>query len=387
MESLQRKAAKATWCLSECAGGDAAPRVITLATFPFVIGRLPASSLCLSAPNISKQHAEIVLRSGRLSVRDLGSTNGTFVNEERIQNLTPLHEGDLLQLATEVFRVQRHEPDAHLRTVAQGSFLLVESLCQFDRLMSQQAVVPHFQPIVMLAGRQVVGYELLARSSLAGLENPAAMFAAAERLNQEVALSIMLRREGVRAAQQLAGRPMLYVNTHPKELGTRELLESLAEIRSQAPHQPITIEVHEAAVADERALLELRQAARGWEMQLAYDDFGAGQSRIDELARVAPDCVKFDMRLIRDLHQASAERRLVTARLVELVRDLGITPLAEGVENEAEAIACEELGFDLAQGYLFGRPAPVTACTSAPPVSNVRDTGREFGLAASGATS
>jgi EAL domain-containing protein (putative c-di-GMP-specific phosphodiesterase class I) len=253
--------------------------------------------------------------------------------------------------------------------------------------MSQQAVVPHFQPIVMLAGRQVVGYELLARSSLAGLENPAAMFAAAERLNQEVALSIMLRREGVRAAQQLAGRPMLYVNTHPKELGTRELLESLAEIRSQAPHQPITIEVHEAAVADERALLELRQAARGWEMQLAYDDFGAGQSRIDELARVAPDCVKFDMRLIRDLHQASAERRLVTARLVELVRDLGITPLAEGVENEAEAIACEELGFDLAQGYLFGRPAPVTACTSAPPVSNVRDTGREFGLAASGATS
>jgi EAL domain-containing protein (putative c-di-GMP-specific phosphodiesterase class I) len=225
-----------------------------------------------------------------------------------------------------------------------------------------------------------------ARSSLSGLENPAAMFAAAERLNQEVALSVMLRREGVRAAQQLTGCPMLYVNTHPKELGTRELLDSLSEIRRLAPRQPITIEVHEAAVADERALLELRQAARSWDMQLAYDDFGAGQSRIDELARVAPDCVKFDMRLIRDLHQASAERRLVTARLVELVRDLGITPLAEGVENEAEAIACEDLGFDLAQGYFFGRPAPVEACNRDAPASRGRDTGREFGLAPSGAT-
>jgi EAL domain-containing protein (putative c-di-GMP-specific phosphodiesterase class I) len=239
--------------------------------------------------------------------------------------------------------------------------------------MSQQAVVPHFQPIVKLVGRQVVGYELLARSSLSGLEDPAAMFAAAERLNQEVALSVMLRRVGIQAGLQLAGRPMLYVNTHPKELGAPELFHSLEEIRSCAPAQPITIEVHEAAVADERVLLDLRQVARNLDMQLAYDDFGAGQSRLDELARVAPDCVKFDMRLIRDLHQATAERRLVTARLVELVRDLGITPLAEGVECEAEAATCQEIGFELAQGYFFGRPAPVAAYQSSNPVQIVRD--------------
>jgi EAL domain-containing protein (putative c-di-GMP-specific phosphodiesterase class I) len=374
MVSLQRDISQAEWCLCECAPADVVPRKITLNAFPFVIGRLPGASLCLPAPNISKQHAEVILHRGRLGVRDLGSTNGTFVNQERVADFAPLHEGDLVQFATEVFRVQRCEPAEHLRTVAQGSFLLVESLCQFDQLMSQRAAVPHFQPIVMLAGKQVVGYEVLARSTLPGLENPAAMFAAAARLNQEVPLSVMLREEGIRTGQQLPGRPMLYVNTHPKELSTRALFQSLEATRAAAPEQPLTIEVHEAAITDGAMLLELRQAARQLDMRLAYDDFGAGQSRLDELARVAPDCVKFDMRLIRDLHQATPERRLVTSRLVELVRDLGISPLAEGVESEGEAEACAEMGFDLAQGYFFGRPAPAVAWKHRTPANTNWDT-------------
>jgi EAL domain-containing protein (putative c-di-GMP-specific phosphodiesterase class I) len=190
------------------------------------------------------------------------------------------------------------------------------------------------------------------------LEMPATMFQMAEQLGQEVSLSAMLRRVGVTNARQFPGRPDIYLNTHPKELGTTQLSSSLAEIRRLAPGLRITIEVHEGAVADEKALLDLRAAARHLDMQLAYDDFGAGQARLDELARVAPDCVKFDMRLIRGLHQATNERRLVTARLVELVRDLGIVPLAEGIEVPEEAAACREIGFELGQGYFFGRPQP-----------------------------
>jgi EAL domain-containing protein (putative c-di-GMP-specific phosphodiesterase class I) len=187
------------------------------------------------------------------------------------------------------------------------------------------------------------------------------MFQAAQRLGQEVELSILLRREGVRAGRRLPGLPRLYLNTHPAELAAPELLPSLHEIRQLAPKQPMTIEVHEAAVAKVEDLLELREACRSLDMQLAYDDFGAGQARLDELARVAPDCVKFDMRLVRDLHEAPAERRLVTERLVSLVRDLGIVPLAEGVEKPDEADACEQIGFELGQGYFFGRPAPLAA--------------------------
>jgi EAL domain-containing protein (putative c-di-GMP-specific phosphodiesterase class I) len=340
---------------------DTVPRTIALREFPFVVGRLPECALCIPAPNISKEHAEIVLEAGRLYVHDLGSTNGTFVNRRRVAGREPLHDGDLIYFASEAFRLQRQAADSHLRTVAEGSFVVVQSLCQFDRLMSERAVIPHFQPVVSLAGREVVGYEMLARGGLTGLEGAGAMFQAAQRLGQEVALSMLLRREGVRTGRRLPGQPRLFLNTHPAELASSELLPSLEEIRRLAPLQPMTIEVHEAAVTKVEDLLELREACRNLDMQLAYDDFGAGQARLDELARVAPNCVKFDMRLIRDLHQAPAERRLVTERLVALVRDLGIVPLAEGVENQEEAAACQEVGFELAQGYFFGRPAPLAA--------------------------
>ncbi len=361
MQCAATQAPAATWLLCECTPADAIPRSIALREFPFTVGRLPECALCIPAPNVSKQHAEIVLETGRLYVRDLGSTNGTFVNRRQVAGREPLHDGDLLYFASEAFRVQRQAADAHLRTVAEGSFVIVESLCQFDRLMSERAVIPHFQPIVKLTGGEVVGFEMLARGGLAGLESPGAMFQAAQRLGQEVALSTLLRREGVLAGKQLGGRPRLFLNTHPAELRSPELLPSLEEIRDLAPHQPLTIEVHEAAVAEVGELLELRAACRDLNMQLAYDDFGAGQARLDELARVAPDCVKFDMRLIRDVHKAPAERRLVTQRLVDLVLELGSVPLAEGVECQAEAGACIEIGFTLGQGYHFGRPAPLAA--------------------------
>ena len=344
------------WFLSECAPATGLPRIISLNTFPFLIGRQPESSFCLPMPNVSKLHAKILLNNGRLSVQDLDSRNGTFVNERRVNGLEPLREGDLLQFATAAFRLRREAADEQLQTVTELPVVLAESLCQFDRLMSAESVIPHFQPVVRLGDGKVVGYELLARSGLAGLEMPGAMFQMAERLGHEVQLSMMLRRAGVEAARQLPGNRMFYLNMHPKELGTSQLHGSLEEIRSLAPALRITIEVHEAAVADEKALLGLRAAAHGLDMQLAYDDFGAGQARLDELARVAPDCVKFDMCLVRGLHKATSERRLVTARLVELVRDLGIVPLAEGVEVVEEAEACRQMGFELGQGYYFGRP-------------------------------
>jgi EAL domain-containing protein (putative c-di-GMP-specific phosphodiesterase class I) len=361
MESLKSSTQSAAWLLSECVPSDSKPRTIALRDFPFLVGRLPDCALCIPSAQVSKQHAQIVADAGRLYVHDLGSTNGTFVNRRRVAQREPLHDGDLLYFASEAFRVQRKSNDAHLRTVAEGSFVVVESLCQFDRLMSERAIVPHFQPVVTLSGGEIVGYEMLARGTLSGLEGPGAMFQAAQRLGQEVQLSMLLRSEGVRIGQRLPGRPRLYLNTHPAEVAAPQLVPSLREIRDLAPRHPITIEVHEAAVARVEDLLELRAACRDLDMQLAYDDFGAGQARLDELARVAPDCVKFDTCLVRDLHRAPPERVLVTQRLVALVRELGSIPLAEGVETQAEADACRDIGFHLAQGYFFGRPAPLPA--------------------------
>jgi EAL domain-containing protein (putative c-di-GMP-specific phosphodiesterase class I) len=94
-------------------------------------------------------------------------------------------------------------------------------------------------------------------------------------------------------------------------------------------------------------------------MELAFDDFGAGQARLIELTETLPDYVKFDVQLIRGIHAASAGRQKALATLVRLVHDLGIATLAEGVELAEERAACHQLGFDLAQGFYLGRPEPL----------------------------
>ncbi|MEF8711295.1 MAG: EAL domain-containing protein [Candidatus Accumulibacter propinquus] len=94
-------------------------------------------------------------------------------------------------------------------------------------------------------------------------------------------------------------------------------------------------------------------------VRFAYDDFGAGQARLSELGDAPAHFVKFDMGLVHDIHLAGARKRRVVGDLVKLVLDLGSVPLAEGIEQEVEAQICREMGFQLIQGFLTGRPIPV----------------------------
>jgi EAL domain-containing protein (putative c-di-GMP-specific phosphodiesterase class I) len=134
----------------------------------------------------------------------------------------------------------------------------------------------------------------------------------------------------------------------------------MRDIRNLRPTQPITLEIHEAAITDVDRMLELRSALTEMDIRLAYDDFGAGQARLVELIKVQPHYLKFDIALIRNIDQASSQQQQLVSTLVRMVRDLGVAPLAEGVETEGEAGVCTELGFELAQGYYFGKPAPGT---------------------------
>jgi EAL domain-containing protein (putative c-di-GMP-specific phosphodiesterase class I) len=199
-----------------------------------------------------------------------------------------------------------------------------------------------------------------ARSTLDGLETPNLMFTAASSLNQETELSELLRTSGVKVSQAGNIPGNLFLNTHPKEVVTPRLIRSICELRDKFPSQLITIEIHEASVTDRIGMQHLRAVLTELNIQLAYDDFGAGQARLDELAEVPPDYLKFDIKLIRDINLASPCRRDLIESLVQMVRKMGIIPLAEGVETGAEAACCRDLGFTLAQGYWFGHPTPAS---------------------------
>ncbi len=119
------------------------------------------------------------------------------------------------------------------------------------------------------------------------------------------------------------------------------------------------LEIHENVACDLPTLRRLRQHVHELGIQVAYDDFGAGQARFLELAELPPDFIKLDMRLIKNIDQAEPRRNLLRA-LARASIELGIQVIAEGVETPEEAEVCRELGCQFGQGFFFGLPKAAT---------------------------
>ena len=348
------------WVLAEYGVDKSQDRTLRLPTDDCIVGRSADANVRINASSVSKRHARLTVQGQQLHVEDLGSTNGTYVNGQQITSAI-LQEGDLLQFGNAPFRVCRSGESGSDATVEEGVIPWANTLLSFDRLLSDRIVTPYFQPIVRMARNEIIAYEVLARSSLDEFKNPALMFGVAERLGQEAALSELMRMEGLRiAAASPLHNARFFLNTHPAEVVNVRLLRSLETLRSQFPQTAVTIEVHEAAVTDWQSIKELRSVLESLDMQLSYDDFGAGQGRLLELCEAPPHVLKFDMQLIRDIDHAADARQDLVRSLVEVALDLGTIPLAEGIETQGEHDACLSLGFQLGQGYLYAKPAPIS---------------------------
>ncbi len=248
-------------------------------TFPFLIGRRQDLPLSLACKTVSTVHAEITEVGASLVLRDLGSTNGTYVNGRRVKEPVALAEDDLVQFANLPFRVRMQSTEDSPHTVHESACDRALALVLFDKLMSEHAVTPFLQPIVDLQDRRTVAYEVLARSRLFGLEMPKDMFGVAQQLNLEVELSTMLRWEGVQATRGMAQPPHLFLNTHPRELADEKLGQSLERLRENWPDQALTLEIHESAVTKGARLAELRSAAEATGHQAGLRRFRRRASR------------------------------------------------------------------------------------------------------------
>ncbi len=340
----------------------------------FVIGRKAESDLQIASQCVSARHAEVLQIGPHLFLRDLGSTNGTYLNRRQVRQPTPIADGDHIEIANVEFRVEfrpaevtpsRSDLDA-LKKTAQAVDVLESNwvLSQFNLLLQSREVVPSYQPIISLSNRKVIGYESLARTGLIGLENPAEMFRTAELVNREIELSLICRRKALECGTFLSPSVSLFMNTHSHESLEVDVLPSLLELKRLHPNRNLVIEIHEGAINDPALMLEFCRSVREHGFKVAYDDFGAGQSRLLELVKAPPDFLKFDACLIRDVQDSNPYQWRMLKMLVGMCNDASITTIAEGIETEAERDACTELGFDLGQGYYFGRPKPASAYPS-----------------------
>jgi EAL domain-containing protein (putative c-di-GMP-specific phosphodiesterase class I) len=357
------------WYLERYAGAGGALLRTALEEFPFVIGRRPGLGLTLASPEVSQLHAEIVREGGGLAVRDLGSTNGTFLNRRPLAGSAALAPGDVLHVAgteLQVVRERRVRPSVPHGTIRLDDLDLPRRFAGFRDevrgLIDAGAVAARFEPIVRLADGAVIAWEALTRGTSSELPaEPARLFAAAAEAGLAAELSRLCRMRAVEAARgELAAGTALFLNCHADEMADAEaLVASLAAARAAAGDRPLVLEIHETAVTDPGAMARLKERLQGVGVGLAYDDFGAGQARLRELAEAPPDHLKFDRLLVAGIDRAPGSRQRLLETLVALAKDLGIATVAEGVETAGELDACRNAGFTAAQGhYLAARGRP-----------------------------
>ena len=359
------------WSL-ESFGADGAHVKVVIAQLPCRVGRSKENDVVIPALGLSRFHAVLERDiSGQLRLVDENSTNGTFVNRNRVDGYCLLKENDIIHFASAEFKLRMALVDQsdvlafdqmHTMIIPANMALsenFVPNEVEFDELLMGQGISGAAQPIVDARSRRIVGYELLGRANHPQLPGtPIELFGLAEAMGREVDLSLAFRKFGLgKMAPRVAGNT-LFLNVHPKETFSETFIASLERLRQGSPDLSIVVEIHESAVTDIERLRALANRLLQLNIRFAYDDFGAGQARLLELADVPAHFVKFDRTLIRGIHKASERKRQVVRDLVQMVLATGSVPLAEGVEDEEEAQACVEMGFVLIQGYLTGRPIP-----------------------------
>jgi EAL domain-containing protein (putative c-di-GMP-specific phosphodiesterase class I) len=344
-------------------------RRIAIHKLPFRIGRRQGLELTLPADSVSKRHAEIYASGSGLGLRDLGSKNGTWLNRNQVDD-APVQEGDILHFADFEFRVGRYDEKetAPIGTLQERPTTVATKTRphhfaigtrQLRELLDEGMVTMVFQPIIHLPAGTVAAYEALGRGQHPGLpESPLDLFNIAESINAEAELSRLFRRKAVELARERDDLPTIFLNTHPIELARPGLLESLEELRELAPHLDLALEIHESVLGSPAAIAELRALLLERNIALAYDDFGAGQARLLQLAEAPPHYLKFDRRFVTGLDDTDDPRKKVLRSLLSLAQELGVgvKSVAEGVETPAEADACADIGFTHAQGFHLGRP-------------------------------
>lgn len=341
---------------------------------PFRFGRRPENDVQIPRPDISGVHAEIVERDGAWMLLDRGSTNGTFINGKRIAEMTRLGIGDVVHFATKGYEVvpeAGQEPNLFATKVI-NSPDEIKGMIDLLKIVNEQRTYPFYQPIIEIAGGRTIGWESLGRaSSEEGPVSLASLFRLASMNKIESKLSVRFR-ESARLCAECGHcwpkdeRLLLFFNLHPAEIHDAQFLNSLREFARTELHQTfhVVIEMPESWVCNSQQMQELVKEIRELGMQVAYDDFGQGQSRIPDLISVPPDYLKLDRELIADLGNHRIKHGLVKA-IVDACRALNVQTLGEGIETQEELQACADMQIDLGQGYLLGRPKPAYELFSA----------------------
>jgi EAL domain-containing protein (putative c-di-GMP-specific phosphodiesterase class I) len=211
-----------------------------------------------------------------------------------------------------------------------------------------------FQPVFELDAGGVVAFEALARFPAHAYRTTEECFAAAAAAGESVFLELAAVRAALEHLHELPDGVLLSVNVSAEVAVTPEFEELAAPV---ADRLIIELTEHEP-VHDYREVAAALSRLRALGARLAIDDVGAGYASLRHILQLAPDIVKLDLSLTREIDSDSSRRALTTA-LVGFAEVIGSTIAAEGIESEGELALLRELGVVHGQGFHLGYPSPL----------------------------
>lgn len=270
------------------------------------------------------------------------------------------------------FCCYRHQPDATLsdrdlgllrvfanlaaRQIehdAQAARQRQESCERINALLAARELSVVYQPICDIVSQRTVGLEALSRFATLPARTPDLWFAEAYGIGIGETLETAAIRLALTALDHFPDEIYISVNASPEVVLSGALIPEIAGL----PAERIAVEITEHALVTRyddllAALAPLRQAG----VRIAVDDAGAGHSSLRHILQIAPDIIKLDVSLTRNIDK-DASRRAMAAALAGFAKETGATMVAEGIETHAELSTLTRIGIPLAQGFLLGKPA------------------------------
>jgi EAL domain-containing protein (putative c-di-GMP-specific phosphodiesterase class I) len=221
-------------------------------------------------------------------------------------------------------------------------------------------VVPYFQPILDVASKRIVAYEVLSRIEFDGQIIRADEFVEiAEKMGVIHRLDMLVIEKALQVLSAQRHQGEIFINLSPRALVFNEFARDLRRIiaASDIPPERIVFEITERDTVKNLALLErFLNDLKADGFKLAIDDFGSGFSSFHYLRRFPIDYLKIEGDFIANMLHSDKDHTFVTS-IRSLAREMGITVVAEYVESAEVLRELERLEVHLAQGYYVGRPA------------------------------
>ena len=262
--------------------------------------------------------------------------------------------GDVV-LSNEVMRDILEELTGRLQVEGDEEELLRAQSARIRDVLERETLSMVFQPIVDLDLDVVVGVEALARFPSLPERPIQTWFAEAAAVGLRRDLELSAVAGALVVLPDIPPDIYLSVNAMPDTLAS----SGLAQLLAAAPAERLVLEITEhAPVHDYEALNGAIERMRGRGIRLAVDDAGSGFASLRHILQLAPDIIKIDNALTRNVNMDPA-RRALAAGLISFAAELGATVIAEGIENRLELKALRALGVRYGQGFYLGRPGPI----------------------------